>query len=95
MEAVKLLNATRTLAEDQNEFSNLDIMDADVGGNNCMFSVWEPTEEELKILNDGGKIQLGIMGVQHPPVLLLVQDKTGHVATAEEKPEDEDGIVTP
>lgn len=80
MEPSKLLNATRTVAETQNEFSNLDIMDALVDGNNCMFSVWEPSEEELRLLNEGGKIQLGVMGTVMPPVMLLVQDNKGRVS---------------
>lgn len=88
MKSVKLLNATRTLATEQEEFNNLDIMDALVDGNNCMFSVWEPTPEELEALNDGGKIQLGIMGISHPPVLLVVQDKAGH-AVNEALPDNE------
>lgn len=91
MKSIKLINASRTLAEAQDEFNELDIMDVPVGGvvegttENCMFSVWEPSEVELKALNDGGKIQLGIMGFQHPPVIMLVQDVDGKGIVNEEE----------
>lgn len=94
MKPIRLLNASRTLATGQDEYNDLDIMDADVGGQNCMFSVWGLTEEELKALNEGGKIQLGIMGGVHPPVMLLVQNENAGIVGVEEPEEtEEDGGV--
>ena len=94
MNSIRLLNATRTLAEGQDEFENLDILDADVDGKNCMFSVWEPTAEELEALNKGGKIQLGIMGASHPPVMLMVQDPDAKIVAGDEPPPEDDKIIS-
>ena len=74
MEPIKLINATRTLATDQDEYGDLDIVDAELGGANYMYSVWEPSATELEALNKGGRVRLGIMGAKHPPVDLAVQD---------------------
>ena len=84
MNPIKLINASRTLAQGQDEYEALDIMDADVAGANCMFSVWEPSADELEALNNGGKIQLGIMGGVHPPVMLLVQDPDAKIVGVED-----------
>lgn len=35
-------------------------------------SVWEPSEEDLRILNEGGKVCLCLYG-QRPPVAMWVQ----------------------
>ena len=35
-------------------------------------SVWEPSEEDLRILNEGGKVCLCLYG-QQPPVAMWVQ----------------------
>lgn len=88
MKSIRLINASRTLAQGQDEYNELDIMDANVDGANCMFSVWEPSAEELEALNNGGKIQLGIMGERHPPILLMVQDENAGIVGQEKPPED-------
>ena len=36
-------------------------------------SVWEPNEEDLRILNEGGKVCLCLYG-QQPPVAMWVQE---------------------
>lgn len=38
-------------------------------------SVWEPSEEDLRILNAGGKVCLCLYGTQ-PPVAMWVQEVT-------------------
>ena len=38
----------------------------------CITSVWKPSEEELKILNEGGCVCLAVYGSQ-PPVGMWVQ----------------------
>ncbi len=37
---------------------------------NAMTTAWEPTPQELAMLNAGGKVYLQVLGTQHPPVLL-------------------------
>lgn len=39
----------------------------------CFVSRWEPTPEELTVLNNGGSVELWVMGSQ-PPVMLTVSD---------------------
>jgi hypothetical protein len=80
MEAMQLDNATRIMAAGQDEYHNLHIIDmpvdieikGEVQQINSMNSFWKPNENELKALNDGAMISLGILGVQHPPVMLTV-----------------------
>lgn len=38
----------------------------------CITSVWQPSEEDLKILNEGGCVCLAVYG-QQPPVGMWVQ----------------------
>ena len=38
-------------------------------------SVWEPSEEDLRLLNAGGKVCLALYGTQ-PPVAMWVQEVT-------------------
>jgi hypothetical protein len=38
-----------------------------------IYSVWKPTEEERKLLAEGGTIELGIVGEPIPPVSLAVR----------------------
>jgi hypothetical protein len=72
MQHIKPHNATRVLAEDQDEYDALAIIDADMDGINCMTSVWRPSTEELQVLMEGGYVALGILGHAHPPVMLSV-----------------------
>lgn len=37
-----------------------------LSGRNFMYSVYQPTPEDLAALNAGGAIRLGIMGWEHP-----------------------------
>lgn len=50
-------NATRILAETQDEYIALAIRDEVIGGINHMTSVWEPTPQELADLNAGGAVR--------------------------------------
>lgn len=52
----------------QGNCGELEIIDAD----GIMFSAWKPTEAELKRLNEGAPVVLGIMGTTHPVVSLSV-----------------------
>lgn len=50
----------------------------DIGDLHCRvdgavtYSHWLPSQDELKMLNEGGHIQLHVMGHPHPPVGLDV-----------------------
>lgn len=70
---LRISNATRILAQDQDEYLALAIRDEPVDGNNFMTSVWEPTPAELAQLNSGGAVRLTILGYGHPPVMLTTQ----------------------
>lgn len=70
---LRISNATRILAESQDEYHALAILDEEIGGVNHMTSVWEPTPKELADLNAGGAVRLTILGTQHPPVMITTQ----------------------
>lgn len=73
MQPMRIANATRVLAETQDEYYALAILDEEVGGVNHMTSLWEPTPKELAMLQAGGAVRLTILGTGHPPVMLTTQ----------------------
>ena len=73
MQALRITNATRILAEDQDEYYALAIRDEEIEGVNHMTSVWEPTPKELQDLVKGGSVRLTILGTAHPPVAITTQ----------------------
>ncbi|WP_299686730.1 hypothetical protein [uncultured Tateyamaria sp.] len=73
MQPMRISNATRTLAEDQDEYMALAIRDEVIDGVNHMTSLWEPTPAELEHLKGGGSIRLTILGTMHPPVSMSTQ----------------------
>jgi hypothetical protein len=71
---LRISNATRIMAETQDEYHALSIRDEVVpDGSPCMTSVWEPTPAELAMLNAGGAVVLRILGRHFPPVMLSAQ----------------------
>jgi len=74
---LRISNATRILAETQEEYYALAILDEVVDGNPQMTSVWEPTPKELADLNAGGAVRLTILGTGHPPVMITTQGPPG------------------
>ena len=71
---IRIANATRVLAETQNEYIALTIRDEilqDIGP--AMTSLWEPSPAELELLKAGGYVRLSIMGTVHPAVMMSVQ----------------------
>lgn len=70
---LRISNATRILAETQDEYHALAIKDEVIDGQNFMVSVWERTPAELQHLVNGGAVRLSIMGRGHPPVMLTTQ----------------------
>lgn len=82
MRPVRIPGFTRELAKGQPEYLNLCIRDEMVliegpAGVpiecNAMTSLWEPTPQQLAILNAGGKIAMRILGERHPPVSLWAE----------------------
>jgi len=73
MQALRIKDNTRVLAETQDEFSSLAIKDEVIDGYHMMTTVWEPTPKELAELVAGGAVKLTILGTLHPPVLLTTQ----------------------
>lgn len=68
---LRISNATRIIAETQDEYHALAIRDDVLPcGSPCMTSVWEPTPAELAMLNAGGAVVLRILGRSFPPVML-------------------------
>ncbi len=74
MRPLRIANATRVLAETQDEYYALAILDQEVDGHPCMTSAWEPTKKELAVLNAGGSVRLTILGTVHPPVIMTTHD---------------------
>jgi hypothetical protein len=73
MQPLRISNATRILAETQDEYYALAIRDEEIAGVNHMTSVWEPTPKELADLASGGAVRLTILGTGHPPVMITTQ----------------------
>ncbi|WP_306150707.1 hypothetical protein [Roseovarius sp. MMSF_3281] len=70
---LRIRNATRILAESQDEYHALAIRDEKINGQNYMISVWELTPREIEDLKSGGTVQLMVLGTAHPPVMLCTQ----------------------
>ena len=74
MTPLRIENATRVLAESQDEYLALAILDeTGTNGVNGMTSLWEPSPAELRELVQGGAVRLTILGTKHPPVILATQ----------------------
>lgn len=69
---LRIADATRTLAESQDQYHALMIKDEKIDGINHMTSLWEPTPRELTNLINGGSVALSIQGTGHPPVSVYV-----------------------
>lgn len=73
MQPLRISNATRVLAETQDEYYALAILDEEIDGVPQMTSVWEPTPKEIAHLVSGGAVRLTIIGTGHPPVKITTQ----------------------
>ncbi len=67
MIAARILGVTRVLGVERG-FLGLPICDVVIGDQPTMISAWEPTPEELRLLNEGAKVRLYVRGTVHPPV---------------------------
>jgi hypothetical protein len=66
--------------EDQPEYAGLPVEFFVVDGVPMMQTLWKPSPEELRLLNEGGLVCLTIQGRRHPPVLLYAQSFDGREA---------------
>lgn len=76
----RILGFTRELGKSQG-FRGLPIRDEVHDGTPYMTSAWEPTPQELVMLNDGGKVFLRIMGSAHPPIMLWCEPPAQEVGS--------------
>lgn len=64
---------TRVLGRSQG-YIPLPIRDEEITGHGpTMVSSWEPTPDELALLNAGGHVYIRVRGTQHPPIGVGVQ----------------------
>lgn len=76
----RIEGCTRTLGappgwtpETSGQVLGLPIRDEMNGDVPCMVSAWEPTPEEVAAIAAGAKVYLRVLGVGHPPVMLMVE----------------------
>lgn len=73
-----IAGATRTLGKPENwdderdgKCAGLPILDAQMpDGQAVMISAWQPTPEDLKVLQQGGSVYLWVFGRSHPVVAM-------------------------
>ena len=76
-----ITGATRVLGKSQG-YLGLPVRDDTINdsvtgpGTPVMLTAWEPTPDELAVLNRGGTIVLQVVGTQHPPVMITVEEPT-------------------
>ena len=69
----RITGCTRVLGQTQG-YLGLPIKDAITeSGHAIMLSAWEPTPDEIALINQGGKIILTVLGTAHAPVMLHVE----------------------
>lgn len=90
MEIAIIDGATRTIGASQG-YIGLPlrdvILDEAVNGpsTSAMQSAWSPSQAELASLIAGGKVILTVLGRQHPPVLMAVEERAGRHASSAPK----------
>lgn len=73
------LNAPKDwLPSRDGECSALPVKIAEYSGHPALLSYWKPNASELRALNEGQSVCLGIVGRSHPPVFLMVDKVEGH-----------------
>jgi len=77
MRPVRIEGYTRELAKDQPEYLPLCIRDEHVAvagqDTPAMVAAFEPTPQQLQILNAGGKVYVRILGTRWPPISLWAE----------------------
>ncbi len=69
-----------TLGSDQEEYWPLDVIPVETDIGPGLSSLWKPTEEELNLLNNGGVVELTVLGLKHPPVIVEVASMVAYDA---------------
>lgn len=77
-ETERLINMGPPKGVAEEDCYTLEVLQGDISkgvfdGSPFFRSFWKPSEEELKILNDGGVVELNIIGI-FPPVSVGVND---------------------
>lgn len=89
LKSCQIAHHTRTVGEGQDEYDDLPIRDETLDdGSNLMVSEWRLDEEQLEVLKNGGRIYLGIMGIVHPPVMILCGQRTTVEGVPNDDPSD-------
>jgi hypothetical protein len=58
--------------------STLCVKCAEYGGHHTMLSYWKPDADELRALNEGFSVCLGVVAYAHPPVFMMVRRVEEH-----------------
>ena len=72
MKSINFEGRTRTILPKPGQGTALHVKDYKHLGEDMLMSVWEPTDEERKILATGGVVLLHVKGNFHPPLHLAV-----------------------
>lgn len=70
--ATKVFGAPADWKDDGSSCVGLPVREVETEQGMFMVSAWEPTPEELKLLQEGVSVLLWIRGVNHPVVALTV-----------------------
>jgi hypothetical protein len=79
MKGIEFKGQTKVMGKPANmtddECYGLPVQETKNGNYPVLESVWELTDEDLKIITESKRIRLGIVGVGMPPVYLLPEPK--------------------
>lgn len=73
----RIEHATRVIGKSQGYLGlpvRDSVIDCTVGGAGtpCMTTAWQPTPEELALLNAGASVHVRLLGTAHPPIMVEV-----------------------
>lgn len=71
-QATRVLGAPADWKDDGMSCVGLPVRDVETDDGNFMLSAWEPTAEELALLNSGQSLYLWVRGYNHPVVSITV-----------------------
>lgn len=72
MELAVIEGATRTGVGKSQGYLGLAIRDEQVDGVNIMHTAWEPSQEEILRLLNGGKIIVSLIGTSPQPIMVSI-----------------------
>ncbi len=77
MQAARIAGATRVLGKSQGYLGlpvRDEVLDVMQCRTPCMVTAWEPTPAELARLAAGAKVEVRVLGTEHPPMRVSVGD---------------------